>query len=76
MYIIEVDPTEIVATWVTMDKCATPTVEYNDVTSGKFLDLNSTGYSKIFQDGGSEKRTMQIHRVVLKSLTPGNTYRK
>ena len=66
----------MVVTWVTMDKCAVATVEYSDTSSSSFLNQAETGTSTTFQDGGSEMRTMQIHRVVLKNLTPGNTYCK
>ncbi|XP_022906271.1 acid phosphatase type 7 [Onthophagus taurus] len=61
---------EIVVTWSTWNDTKFSAVEYG--IGG--LVLRSEGYSTMFVDGGSEKRTQYIHRVVLSELTPGNTY--
>lgn len=57
-------------TWVTLDYVNESTVEYgtND------LNNSTTGISETFIDGGSEKRKINIHRVVLTGLLSNQTY--
>jgi hypothetical protein len=64
------EPSSMVVTWLTVDPTDTPYVEYGMT---KF-DKRETGTSTKFVDGGSERRTMYIHRVILKNLVPGSTY--
>lgn len=62
----------MIVTWTTFDSIGKPVVEYGT----KKLDLLSTGSSSKFVDGGSERRSMLIHRVLLTNLVPGQTYSK
>uniref|UniRef100_A0AAY4BS28 Purple acid phosphatase n=2 Tax=Denticeps clupeoides TaxID=299321 RepID=A0AAY4BS28_9TELE len=62
----------MVITWTTEDKVDS-VVEYSQ-WGGKFLDQTAKGSSVVFEDGGSEKRKMYIHRVTLSDLKPGSTY--
>ncbi|XP_053210301.1 acid phosphatase type 7-like [Panonychus citri] len=64
------NPSEMIVTWTTFDSIGKPVVEYGT----KKLDLLSTGSSSKFVDGGSERRSMLIHRVLLTNLVPGQTY--
>lgn len=66
----------MVVTWVTMDVTKIATVEYSQVGQSGFLDWAATGVTTNFTDGGSEKRSILIHRVTLRDLTPGATYRE
>lgn len=67
-------PSEMVVTWLTVDATNTSVVEYGSVKDNFRLDRNQTGSSELFVDGGSEKRRMYIHRVLLTKLTPGEGY--
>ncbi|CAG2120724.1 unnamed protein product, partial [Medioppia subpectinata] len=67
-----VGPTEMVVTWVTMDSTPETTVEFGQSPTG--LNTITQGYATRFTDGGSEKRVMYIHRVVLKGLKPDEQY--
>lgn len=60
----------MLVTWVTLDYVNESIVEYgiND-----FKNV-VTGVSEIFVDGGSEKRKINIHRVILTDLKPDQTY--
>ncbi|CAN8002563.1 unnamed protein product, partial [Ixodes pacificus] len=64
--------TERVVTWVTLDKTKESAVEYGVSTT----DAKASGYASSFVDGGPKKRSMYIHRVVIRNLTHGVTYRK
>lgn len=48
-------------------------VEYG-VWGGRLFELTAKGQATLFEDGGSEKRTMFIHRVMLTDLKPGLSY--
>ncbi|XP_025104271.1 acid phosphatase type 7-like [Pomacea canaliculata] len=63
-------PTEMVVTWVTQDTTSASTVMYG------LSDLNQTasGSMTTFVDGGSQRRTLYIHRVTLTGLKPGQKY--
>jgi len=63
------DPTQMFITWTTMSSAPTM-VEYG-INS---LVSNATGNETLFTDGGSKKREMYIHRVLLKDLTPNTAY--
>lgn len=60
---------DIVVTWSTMDNCDS-VVEYGI----RGFALSATGSTTEFVDGGPEKHTQYIHRVVLKDLSPGEKY--
>ena len=61
----------MIVTWTTFDSIGEkPLVEYGT----KKLDQVATGSSSKFVDGGSERRSMLIHRVKLVNLKPGQTY--
>ena len=57
-------------TWVTLSPTGTPAVEYGNV----HLDKSARGYTTKFTDGGSEKRLIHVHRVLLTGLQPGHRY--
>ena len=63
----------MIVTWVTVNPINDSVVEYG-IDEG--LDLRATGTVSIFQDGGSEQRREYVHRVVLRSLVPGQRYCK
>lgn len=67
-----VESTDMVVTWVTGNATALSIVEYG-LTSD--LDQYAKGNWTVFSDGGSERRTMYIHRVTLTNLTPGKKYK-
>lgn len=70
------DATEMMVTWVTLDAITRkPAVEYGPA-EGRFptFPLSTLGTTSKFVDGGSEKRVMYIHRVLLEGLTPGADY--
>lgn len=62
----------MVVTWVTQNKTAS-VVEYG-VMGGKRFEFTAKGEATVFQDGGSEKRTMFMHTVILKGLKPAVSY--
>lgn len=64
------DPTKMTVTWSTMSDTNSSVCEYGLES----LNTTATGYSKVFTDGGDEKRTQIIHRVTLTDLIPGETY--
>ena len=66
------DPTQMVVTWVTQETTSGSIVEYglND------LQMVAKGIEEVFQDGGSEQRTLYQHRVTLKNLESGAQYSK
>ncbi|KAK8760786.1 hypothetical protein V5799_027945 [Amblyomma americanum] len=57
----------MVVTWTTFDPTNESVVEFGE----NGLDRRATGYSSKFYDGGSERRLIFIHRVVLEDLRPG-----
>ena len=59
-------------TWSTWNDTKESVVEYG--IGG--LILSQRGESKLFVDGGKQKRKQYIHRVLLKDLTPGSKYSK
>ena len=59
-------------TWSTWNDTKESVVEYG--IGG--LILSQRGKSKLFVDGGKQKRKQYIHRVLLKDLTPGSKYSK
>jgi hypothetical protein len=69
---MKANPTQMIVTWVTKDETPVPTVEYG--LNG--LEQQAFGESSLFIDGGFEKRRMQIHRVILENLKPGQKYSK
>lgn len=60
----------MIVTWVTLDHVNESVVEYGVGQVYK----RKHGSNHVFTDGGKEKRTMIIHRVLLKDLIPGETY--
>jgi len=60
---------EMVVTWVTLSACNT-TVEYGL----KSPSITTLGTTKPFQDGGSEKRVIYIHRATMIGLKSGHKY--
>ena len=65
-------PDQMIVTWVTLDYVNESTVEYG---INNFKNA-VTGVSEVFTDGGSEKRKINIHRVILSDLKPDQTYSK
>ena len=63
-------PDQMIVTWVTLDYVNESTVEYG---IDDFKNV-ATGISEIYVDGGSEKRKINIHRVILSGLLPNQTY--
>ena len=63
----------MVVTWVTFNTTGGSVVEYGLHVVGYFTDVVK-GREDLFQDGGSEKRKLYIHRVVLTGLTPDAKY--
>ena len=57
-------------TYVTLDLVNDSVVEYGI----NALSTRVNGTYEIFRDGGDEHRTMNIHRVLLTKLRPGQTY--
>ena len=55
---------KMVVTWTTFDKTNDSTVWFGE----KKLDRVAYGQQTLFQDSGSEKRSMYIHRVYLTGL--------
>ncbi len=65
------DETQMVVTWVTPHRLSTaPKVEYG--TSS--FEKEAEGSTTLFNDDGTEKRHMYIHRVVVKGLEPKHKY--
>jgi hypothetical protein len=57
-------------TWITLDLVNDSVVEYG--LNG--INKTAKGSYSVFKDGGSEHRVMNIHRVLLDDLIPGETY--
>ena len=64
------DPSEMVVTWVTMQATMLSFVEYGTTE----MDNLAKGSEETFVDGGSEKRSLFMHRVTITGLTPGQKY--
>ena len=62
----------MVVTWVTLTSTNFSIVEYNK--AGFPLTMRASGSITKFQDGGSEKRILYIHRVKLTGLAPDVVY--
>ncbi len=62
----------MIVTWTTFNLTNTSTVEYGI----NYFEKSSTGNSTLFVDGGDQRRTLYIHRVVMNELKPGQTYCK
>lgn len=62
----------MIVTWVTQDPVNESMVEFG-LTS---LNQVAQGSSQVFVDGGTQKRSMTVHRVQLTNLVPGQTYRE
>ena len=65
---------EMMVTWVTTNATPESIVEFGSESSHFALDNRQEGSMATFVDGGSEKRMMHIHRVLLTELTPGAEY--
>ncbi|XP_015910292.2 acid phosphatase type 7 [Parasteatoda tepidariorum] len=65
-------PNEMIVTWVTFDPTNTSAVEYGQFPNG----MNKIKFGSVskFVDGGSSKRVLWIHRVLLDDLVPGSEY--
>lgn len=66
------DPTQMVVTWVTLESTNGSVVEYGLDA----MDQITWHGEETFTDGGSQKRTITMHRVVMKNLKPGTKYGK
>ncbi|KAG2457817.1 ACP7 phosphatase, partial [Polypterus senegalus] len=66
------NPRSVVITWTTFNKTDT-LVEYG-VWGEKLFDKATQGSCTMFEDGGTEKRSLFIHRVTLQDLKPGLAY--
>lgn len=71
MFAIKALPTQMIVTWVTLDYVNESVVEYG-LSS---LNMTVSGSSVNFTDGGFERRKINIHRVLIDGLLPGQTYR-
>lgn len=60
----------MIVTWVTESPVNESVVEYG---IGK-VDQKASGKSKLFIDGGNQRRNMTIHTVLLENLVFGETY--
>ena len=64
----------MMVSWVTLDQAGASWVQYGQNRS---LALTAKGEGPYpFRDGGSEHRTIWMHKVMLTSLTPGDSYRE
>lgn len=67
-------PQEMIVTWLTTNSTPHSIVQYGPAEAVPTFPLTQEGYQTKFVDGGSEKRSMYIHRVLLKNLKPGQGY--
>lgn len=65
-----VKPSEMIVTWVTMSPTNDSIVEYGEFK----LNKSTKGTMEKFVDGGSEKRVIYIHRVLLRNLKTAQIY--
>ena len=61
----------MIITWVTMTSTKDSVVEYGKVGE---LTFRTEGIEDKFVDGGSEKRVLYMHRVLLRGLQPNTQY--
>uniref|UniRef100_UPI00358E4F2C acid phosphatase type 7 n=1 Tax=Myxine glutinosa TaxID=7769 RepID=UPI00358E4F2C len=66
------NPCTMLVSWVT-GNVTESVVEYG-LLPGRPFSLRAKGSSKVFVDGGSAKRSMYIHEVLLERLVPGSRY--
>ena len=67
-------PSQMTFTWLTFNYTEPSVVEYG-LLEGPRFNLTASGKPAVkFTDGGIEKRTMYIHRVIVKNLQAGKTY--
>uniref|UniRef100_A0A8C4Q4Q9 Purple acid phosphatase n=1 Tax=Eptatretus burgeri TaxID=7764 RepID=A0A8C4Q4Q9_EPTBU len=66
------NPRTMLVSWVT-GNLTESVVEYG-LLPGRPFSLRAKGSSKVFVDGGSAKRSMYIHEVLLEGLIPGSRY--
>lgn len=62
--------TDMVVTWMTPDQTPSSTVNFGT----DYLSQTVEGNATLFRDGGFEHRSMWIHRVTLRNLTPDTRY--
>ena len=62
----------MMVTWVTFAANISSSVEFG--IANEPLEHNASGFATKFVDGGSEKRTMFVHRVKLTELKPSTYY--
>lgn len=68
-------PSQMIVTWLTIDKTRTPKARYGEAKgSTPTLNLQAKGWSTRYVDGGTEQRTMYIHRAIMSNLMPGKRY--
>ncbi|CAF0889384.1 unnamed protein product [Brachionus calyciflorus] len=67
----EARPDQMIVTWVTLSPVNESVVEFGI----EKINQRVNGTSKIFTDGGLKKRKMEIHKVLLENLIPGQTYK-
>lgn len=63
----------MIVTWSTLDYETTmiPIVEYGP----EIPNIAVKGFTRIFNDGGSQKRKIAMHQVILNGLKPNQTYK-
>ncbi len=72
----------MVVTWTTPNRTSCSVVWYGLVSedhlkkSNSALDKMATGNCSALVDAGPQRRTVYIHRVLLRGLMPGSLYRK
>ncbi|XP_072023965.1 acid phosphatase type 7-like [Amphiura filiformis] len=66
------DPTQTMVTWSTFNDTKESTVEFGFQVEN--MTMTASGSRTKFVDGGSEKHTQYIHRVILTKLKPGSVY--
>jgi hypothetical protein len=67
-------PSEMMVTWLTTNATSSSVVEFGSQDTFFALTKRQEGWMEMFTDGGSERRTMHIHRVLLTNLQPGKSY--
>ena len=71
-FVLAADPTQLTVTWVTLNESSSSDVQYG-VSD---LSLSVQGKQTAFTDGGSEKRTIFVHRATMINLKPRVKYSK
>ena len=73
---------QMVVTWTTPNRTSCSVVWYGLVSedhlkkANSALDKMATGNCSALVDAGPQRRTVYIHRVLLRGLMPGSLYRK